>query len=134
MTARALTGKTNFSMMRMLSHSSNCASEPMRLLINAFVATLLLLGTFYVPCAASAVDHPHAVQIVVSVAPTSADGHHRSDARSILGSHCQPEGIIAQSSATTSRHSVRVSFRAAAFPAISGSIEPVEQRPPIAWI
>jgi hypothetical protein len=134
MTARALTGKTNFSMMRTLSHSCRSANEPMRLLINVFVAIMLLLGTFYVPCSASAVDHPHTNQIAVSVAPTSADGHHRSDARSILGSHCQPDGIIAQSSASTSRHSVRVSFRAAAFPAISGCIELVEQRPPIAWI
>jgi len=105
----------------------------MRILINFFIAAMVLLGSLAAPCIAAPVDHGHAAQVAVGL-PTTADGHHRGDARSLSGSHCQQDGIVAQAPDGHYREPEVVWFGVAAAVAFAGTIEPVEQRPPISSV
>ncbi|MBY3184228.1 hypothetical protein HFO24_21560 [Rhizobium laguerreae] len=105
----------------------------MRLLINVLIATMMLLGSLAAPCIAAPADHGHAGPAVVSV-PATSDGHHRGDGRSVSGSHCQQDGIVAQAPDVRCSQSDRVAFGVFATVAFAGVLEPVEQRPPIASV
>ncbi|CAN7338388.1 hypothetical protein [Rhizobium sp. LjRoot258] len=105
----------------------------MRLLINVFIATMMLLGSLAAPCIAEPVDRAHADRLVVSVATTS-DGHHRGDGRSVWGAHCQQDGIVAQAPEVLYSQPKAVAFGVVASAAFAGALEPVEQRPPIASV
>ncbi|WP_032998320.1 hypothetical protein [Rhizobium leguminosarum] len=105
----------------------------MRLLINVFVATMMLLGSLAAPCIAAPADHGHADPAVISV-PATSDGHHRGDGRSVSGSHCQQDGIVAQAPEARCSPSNVVAFGVVASVAFAGVLEPVEQRPPIAFV
>lgn len=104
----------------------------MRLLINVFVATIMLLGSLAAPCIAAPV-HDHAGQVSVSAAPTSG-GHHRGDGRSLSGSHCQQDGIVAQVHESRHNQPGAILFGITASVVITGILQPVEQRPPIAFV
>ncbi|ABC91286.1 hypothetical protein RHE_CH02509 [Rhizobium etli CFN 42] len=104
----------------------------MRLLINVFVATMMLLGSLAASCIAGPADHGHAAPVFVSV-PATSEGHHRSDGRSISGTHCQQDGIIAQASEAHYSHPDTITFIVVAPIALVGTLDPVEQRPPIAF-
>ncbi|WP_208247240.1 hypothetical protein WGT02_25025 (plasmid) [Rhizobium sp. T1470] len=106
-------------------------NESMRLLINLLVATMMLLGSLAAPCIAASVDRAHADPVVVSVTSTS-DGHHRGDGRSVSGSHCQQDGIVAEAPEVLYSQPDAVAFPGIASVAFAGALEPVEQRPPIA--
>jgi hypothetical protein len=105
----------------------------MRLLINVFIATIMLLGSLSPPCIAAQVDHDHTGQVAISATSTSG-GHHRGDGRSLSGSHCQQDGIVAQApEAPYTQPDVKL-FGATASVVITGILTPVEQRPPIASV
>ncbi|PDT10222.1 hypothetical protein CO655_14715 [Rhizobium sp. M1] len=103
----------------------------MRLLINVFVATIILLGSLAAPCIAVPADRGHAGPALVS-APMTSDGHHRGDGRSVSGTHCQQDGIIALATEAPCSRLDAVAFGAVAAITFVGALEPVEQRPPIA--
>ncbi|MFF0950829.1 hypothetical protein ACFYE9_25130 [Rhizobium leguminosarum] len=105
----------------------------MRLLINVFVATMMLLGSLAAPCIAAPADHGHPDPAAISV-PATADGHHRGDGRSVSGSHCQQDGIVAQAPKVRCSLSDVVAFGVVASVVFAGVLEPVEQRPPIASV
>ncbi|MBY5333105.1 hypothetical protein HFO99_03900 [Rhizobium leguminosarum] len=105
----------------------------MRLLINVFVATMMLLGSLDAPCIAAPADHGHPGPAVISV-PATADGHHRGDGRFVSGSHCQQDGIVAQAPEVRSSKSDVVAFGVFSSVAFASVIDPVEQRPPIASV
>ncbi|APO68076.1 hypothetical protein IE4872_CH02466 [Rhizobium gallicum] len=105
----------------------------MCLLINVFVATIMLLGSLAAPCIATPVDHDHAGQVSISAASISG-GHHRGDGRSLSGSHCQPDGIVAQAPESLHTRPTVILFGVTASVVITGILEPVEQRPPIAFV
>ncbi|ANL31910.1 hypothetical protein AMC90_PD00885 (plasmid) [Rhizobium phaseoli] len=105
----------------------------MRLLINFFVATMMLLGSLAAPCIAAPADHGHADRVFVSV-PATSEGHHRSDGRHVSGTHCQQDGIIAQASEALDSQPATITFGVVAPIALVGALEPVEQRPPIASV
>lgn len=105
----------------------------MRLLINVFVATVMLLGSLAAPCIAVPVDHGHADRVVVSI-PSTFDGHHRGDGRSVSGTHCQQDGIVAQVPVSLCAQADAVAFCPIAPIPFVGAFEPVEQRPPIAMV
>ncbi|MBB3352649.1 hypothetical protein FHT70_002582 [Rhizobium sp. BK049] len=105
----------------------------MRLVINMLVAAVMLLGSLAAPCIPASADHSHARPAVVSVAAT-ADGHHRGDGRSVLGTHCQQDGIVSRASELLYSHSDAISYVVAPSVAFVGAQEPVEQRPPIASV
>ncbi|MBY3116877.1 hypothetical protein [Rhizobium laguerreae] len=105
----------------------------MRLLINVFVATMMLLGSLAAPCIAAPADHGHADPAVISV-PATSDGHHRGYGRFVLGSHCQQDGIVAQAPKVRCSLSDVVAFGIVPSVAFAGVLEPVEQRPPIASV
>jgi hypothetical protein len=108
-------------------------NEPMRLLINVFVATMMLLGSLAAPCIAARFDHGHPDPAVVGV-PASSDGHHRGDGRSVSGTHCQQDGIVAQAPEVLYSQPDAIAFGVIASIAFAGVLEPVEQRPPIASV
>lgn len=105
----------------------------MRLLINVLVATMMLLGLLSAPCIAAPADHRHADPPVVSV-PATSDGHHRGDGRSVSGSHCQQEGIVAQAPEVLYSQPEAGAFGVVASAVFAGALEPVDQRPPIASV
>ncbi|AJD41634.1 hypothetical protein RGR602_CH02308 [Rhizobium gallicum bv. gallicum R602sp] len=105
----------------------------MRLLINIFIATTMMLGSLAAPCIAAPVDHNHAGQVSISAASPSG-GHNRGDGRSLSGSHCQPDGIVAQAPESLHSRSAVTLFGITASVVITGILEPVEQRPPIGFV
>ncbi|MBZ9790983.1 hypothetical protein K9B32_12740 [Rhizobium sp. 3T7] len=104
----------------------------MRLLINVFVATIMLLGSLAAPCIAAPV-HDHAGQVSIG-APSTSGGHHRGDGRSRSESHCQQDGIVAQAPEPLRIRPTVTLFGITASVVITGILEPVEQRPPIASV
>ncbi|MFF0924479.1 hypothetical protein ACFYE8_33405 [Rhizobium leguminosarum] len=108
-------------------------NEPMRLLINVFVATIMLLRSLAAPCIAAPLNHDHANQVSISAASTSG-GHHRSDGRFVSGAHCQQDGIVAQAPDSPYTRPIVALFRVSSFLLITGILEPVEQRPPITFV
>ncbi|WP_261335277.1 hypothetical protein [Rhizobium leguminosarum] len=119
--------------MATLNQAYPCTNEPMRLLINVFVATIMLLGSLAAPCIAAPLDHDHANQVSISAASTSG-GHHRSDGRFVSGTHCQQDGIVAQVPDSPSTRPIVILFGVSSSVVITGILEPVEQRPPIAFV
>ncbi|MBY3177619.1 hypothetical protein HFO27_23770 [Rhizobium leguminosarum] len=105
----------------------------MRLLINVFFATIMLLGSLAAPCIAAPIDHDHANQVSIGAASTSG-GHHRSDGRFVSGAHCQQDGIVAQAPHSPSTRPTVILFGVSSSVVITGILEPVEQRPPIAFV
>ncbi|MBY3530803.1 hypothetical protein HFN72_33590 [Rhizobium laguerreae] len=105
----------------------------MRILINVFVATIMLLGSLAAPCIAAPLNHDHANPVSISAASTSG-GHHRSDGRSVSGAHCQQDGIVAQAADSPYTRPIVILFRVFSSVVITGILEPVEQRPPIAFV
>ncbi|MGO8083082.1 hypothetical protein AB9E31_24595 [Rhizobium leguminosarum] len=104
----------------------------MRLLINIFIAAIMLLGSLAAPCIAAPV-HDHASQVSISAASTSG-GHHRGDGRYVAGSHCQQDGVVALAPESLQSRPIVVLFGIPASVVITGILEPVEQRPPIAFV
>ncbi|MGO6924909.1 hypothetical protein ACCS55_09650 [Rhizobium ruizarguesonis] len=105
----------------------------MRLLINVFVATIMLLGALAAPCIAAPIGHDHGNQVSISAA-SNFGGHHRSDGRSVSGAHCQQDGIVAQAPDSPYTRPIVILFRVSSSLLITGILEPVEQRPPIAFV
>ncbi|MGO6847393.1 hypothetical protein ELH67_08180 [Rhizobium ruizarguesonis] len=130
----SLTEKANFTIMAALERGSPLhKNESMRLLINVFVATVMLLGSLAAPCIAAPVDHGQADRIVVRL-PATSEGHHRGDGRSVSGTHCQQDGIVAQVPVSLYAQADAVAFDPIAPIPFVGAFDPVEQRPPIAMV